>query len=50
MTLIFSEKFAINPQSAEGGGGGGSQPSLKHTVVVEPDFKSLNMEIKVEEE
>lgn len=47
MTLIFNENFAINPQSNQSGGGGSK---LKRTVVVEPDFKSLNMEIKVEEE
>lgn len=49
MTLIFSDKFAINPQSAEGGGGGGSQPSLKHTVVVEPEIKPVTVQIEVQE-
>lgn len=51
MTLIFSEKFAINPQSAEsgGGGGGGSQPSLKHTVVVEEEIKPVTVKIEVQE-
>ena len=50
MTLIFSDKFAINPQSAEGGGGGGgSQPSLKHTVVVEEEIKPVTVQIQVQE-
>lgn len=49
MTLIFSDKFAINPQSAEGGGGGGSQPSLKHTVVVEEEIKPVTVQIEVQE-
>lgn len=48
MTLIFSEDFAINPQSNQSGGGGSQK--FKRTVVVEPDLKSLNMEIKVEEQ
>lgn len=48
MALIFNEDFAINPQSNQSGGG--DSPKFKRTVVVEPDLKSLNMEIKVEEE
>lgn len=47
MTLIFSDKFAINPQSAESGGGGGSQPSLKHTVVVEEEVKPVKESLTV---
>lgn len=34
MTLIFNEKFAINPQSAESGGGGGGST----TIYLYPNF------------
>jgi len=34
MTLIFSDKFAINPQSAEGGGGGGSSQPKKGGFII----------------
>lgn len=49
MTLKFNEEFAINPQSAESGGGGGANLA-PNTTALEVEVKNVEVKIEVQGE